>query len=102
MIVSGVWSLISFLVRGYGYGYGYGGMMGGFGGFWFLGLVCGIAVIIGALLLNARPLENATWGALIIVFSVISFIGMGGFFIGALLGIAGGALALSWRPSTRA
>ena len=34
----------------------------------------------------------------VLVFSIISFVGMGGFVLGALLGIAGGALALSWRP----
>ena len=32
-----------------------------------------------------------------IVFSAVSFVGMGGFFIGAILGIIGGAFALSFR-----
>jgi hypothetical protein len=38
------------------------------------------------------------WGTVIIIFSAISFVGMGGFFIGALLGIIGGAFAISYRP----
>lgn len=85
---------------------GYGGMMGGFGvplgfmsGLSLLGLVSGILVIIGALMLNTRPAEHTTWGTIILIFSIISLLGMGGFFIGAILGIIGGALALSWRPA---
>lgn len=85
---------------------GYGGMMGGFGiplgfmsGLSLLGLVSGIFVIIGALMLNTRPMEHTTWGTIILIFSIISLLGMGGFFIGAILGIIGGALALSWRPT---
>ena len=105
MLIGGIVPLIAFLSGGYGYGYGYGGMMGGFGGMmggwgglWFIGLIAGIVVIICALMLNAQPAEHTTWGTLILVFSIVSFFGMGGFLIGALLGIAGGALALSWRP----
>lgn len=81
--------------------------MGGFGvpigfmsGLSLLGLVSGILVIIGALMLNTRPAEHGTWGTIILIFSVISLLGMGGFFIGAILGIVGGALALSWRPAS--
>jgi hypothetical protein len=87
---------------------GYEGMMGNFSvplGFMtiasLLGLVSGIVVIIGAIMLNTRPREHITWGTIILVFSVISFVGMGGFWIGALLGIAGGAIALSWRPPAK-
>jgi hypothetical protein len=83
-------------------------MMGGFGvasgfmgGLFFVGLLSGIVVIVGALMLNAHPAEHMAWGTLILVFSVISFLGMGGFYIGALLGIAGGAIALSWRPTAK-
>jgi hypothetical protein len=85
---------------------GYQGMMSNFSiplGFMtilsLLGLLSGIAVIIGAIMLNTRPREHITWGTIILVFSIISFAGMGGFWIGALLGIAGGAITLSWRPT---
>jgi hypothetical protein len=37
---------------------------------------------------------------LILVFSILSFIGLGGFVVGAILGIVGGVLALRWKPST--
>ncbi|MCL4436373.1 MAG: DUF6114 domain-containing protein [Thaumarchaeota archaeon] len=117
MLVSGGLSSMWFMsgsqgfggMMGGGYGGmmgGYGGMMGGFGvpfgfmsGLSLLGLVSGILVIIGALMLNTRPAEHTTWGIIILIFSIISLLGMGGFFIGAILGIVGGALALSWRPS---
>jgi hypothetical protein len=90
------------------YGMGPGMMMGfGYGSGWMLGfslaaLVFGIMVVIGAIILNARPAEHTTWGTVILIFSIVSFIGMGGYFIGAVLGIAGGAIALSYRsPSVK-
>ena len=82
------------MMSGYGfYGYGSGWMTG----FSLIALVFGIIVVIGAMMLNARPAENITWGIIVLIFSVASFIGMGGYFIGAILGLAGGAIALSYR-----
>jgi len=118
MLVSGALSTIWFMSEGFdadGMMGGFGGMMGGhqtmmdgfgvasgfMGGLLFVGLLSGIVVIVGALMLNALPAEHMAWGTLILVFSVISFLGMGGFYIGALLGIAGGAIALSWRPTAK-
>ena len=87
-------------------------MMGGFYwmmGWWFgyapglmfgltvLGVICGLLVIVGAAMLSLRPLEHRAWGVFVLVFSVISFIDMGGFFVGAILGIVGGALSISLR-----
>lgn len=86
---------------------GYQGMMGMMqammGSFWFgmmvwafvLGLVSGIMVLLGAIMVYIKPKERKTWGTIIIIFSAMSFLGMGGFFIGATLGIVGGALALT-------
>jgi hypothetical protein len=85
---------------------GWHGMMGSYGfpngfvtGLSIVGLVPGIIVIIAAVMLNVRPIEHTIWGTLILIFSIISFVSMGGFFIGAILGIIGGALAISWRES---
>jgi bacteriorhodopsin len=63
-----------------------------------VGLVSGVIMVIGATMLRAHPQEHVMWGTVIIIFSAISFVGMGGFFIGALLGIIGGAFAISYRP----
>ena len=84
---------------------GYQGMMGSLGvpfgfmqGLMLVGLVSGVIVIVGAVMVDARPTEHFAWGVIILVFSVISFLGMGGFIIGAILGITGGVFAISWRP----
>jgi hypothetical protein len=86
------------MMGGYGFGFGYDS--GWYIGFSLVSLVFGILVLIGAIMLNARPTEHVTWGIIVLVFSVASFIGMGGYFIGAILGITGGALALSYRTTT--
>ena len=92
--------------------WGMGGFMGGYGmmgGYYYgsnayygmmyglesLGLVVGALVIIFALLMRSKPADRKTYGVLILVFSLISLVGMGGFFIGAILGIVGGVLALT-------
>ena len=95
---------------------GFGGMMGGYhtmmgnlgtlnsfiGGLSLIGLVSGIFVIIGAVMVNARPIEHVSWGLIILVFSITSILGTGGFIIGAILGIMGGVLAMSWKPESKA
>jgi len=92
-------------------GYYYGGMMGGyygmmrgfgFGGGWFyglaaIGIVSGIIILVGAIMLYNQPASSSTWGALILAFSIVSLFGMGGFFFGAILGVVGGILALTWK-----
>ena len=60
-----------------------------------LGFASGIVVFLGAIMIYVRPDKRRTWGTIVIIFSAVSFLGMGGFFIGAVLGIIGGALALS-------
>jgi hypothetical protein len=76
-------------------------MMGGFG---FLGMMAGISllgpivgafVLLGALMLRGKPGQRQAWGLIIVIFSAISILGMGGFFVGAILGIIGGALGLA-------
>jgi len=64
------------------------------------GLVCGAVVFVSATMLLAKVGQRRTWGILILVFSVLSFIGLGGFVVGAVLGIVGGILTLRWKPSS--
>ena len=107
-IVSTIWFIYGGVVLGdfgdmwSGFMGGYHGMMGsiglplGFmGGLSFVGLVSGAIIIIGAWMLNLRPQELDMWAILIIVFSVISFLNMGGFMIGGILGLIGGSYAYS-------
>jgi hypothetical protein len=117
-LIGGVFILVSGFVLSLWSLYGglwFNGMMGGmpmmrwFGfpsnlmvGFELVALVSGVLVVIGAIMMRVHPGEHVAWGTIVLVFSITSFLGMGGFMIGALLGIAGGALALSWRPSAKA
>ena len=83
-------------------GYRYGMMGGlGFGVFGILGLIFGAIVIISAFMLNSKPHEHSTWGTVIVIFSVLSIFGsaMGGFGVGLILGIIGGILGITWKPS---
>jgi hypothetical protein len=112
ILIDGILGSIWYLSGNASYGGFWGGMMGGwhgmmgggFGlsygymaGFSLVGLVSGIIVVIGAIMLNVQPADHTSWGIVILIFSIVSFVSMGGFFIGAILGIIGGAFAISWR-----
>ena len=109
-IVSSIWFLYGSAAMGnfgelwFGMMGGYNSMMGSFGvplgymtSFSLLGLVAGIIVITSAVMLNMRPQERSAWSILILIFSAISFLNMGGFFIGGILGLIGGAFAFGWK-----
>jgi hypothetical protein len=64
-----------------------------------LGLVSGIIVLFSGVMLRTNPSQHTVFGVLVLVFSVLSFFGFGGFIIGAILGIIGGIMALTWKPS---
>jgi len=104
MSMLGYWFIGSYRGRGFGM-MGPFGMMGGLGyGFGVLGvvgLVFGIIVIVSAIMLNSRPEQHSTWGILIVIFSVLSVFGsaMGGFGVGLILGLIGGILAITWKPT---
>lgn len=70
------------------------GVMGAFG------LVTGAVVLVSSTMILAKVGQRRTWGILILVFSVLSFVGLGGFIVGAILGVIGGILTLRWKPST--
>lgn len=82
---------------------GYYAMMQGIGGWFYgfavIGIAAGVLVLFGAVMMYDRPRQVSTWGALVLVFSAISLFGAGGFFVGAVLGIVGGILALTWKEN---
>ena len=65
-----------------------------------IGLVSGAIVLVSSVMLLANGGQRRTWGVLILVFSALSLFGMGGFIVGAVLGITGGAMVLRWKPPT--
>jgi hypothetical protein len=72
---------------------GFVGLMGIFG------LVTGAIVLVSSVMLLTNSGQPRTWSVLILVFSILSFIGTGGFVVGAVLGIVGGTLVLRWKPA---
>jgi len=79
---------------------GYHGMMGSFGmplsymgGFSLVGIVSGVITLFSAWMLNMRPQERNMWAIIIMVFAAVSFLNMGGFWIGGILALIGGAFA---------
>ena len=64
-----------------------------------VGIVSGILVIVGAIMINSGKLGRVKIGGIIaIIFSITSIFAGGGFFIGLILGLIGGILALTWKP----
>jgi len=61
------------------------------------GLVSGLIVLGSGVMLRINPNQSMVFGLLILIFSVLSFFGSGGFVVGAILGIAGGIMTLRWR-----
>ncbi len=64
-----------------------------------VGIITGIIVLVGAVMLSSQSRQNAAWGTVILIFSAFSLIGGGGFFIGSILGILGGIIAITWRTT---
>ncbi len=79
---------------------GYGMMQGGYLG-WMVGtmsalsLATGAIVIAGGYSIYRKPESSTAGGTGILVASVIGLFGMGGCFVGPILGIIGGIMALA-------
>lgn len=64
-------------------------------------LISGVIVLASSWMLKADPERWKTWGVLALVFSVLSFLGLGGFVAGGILGIVGGISALTWKQPAK-
>jgi hypothetical protein len=74
--------------------YTYGG-----GGLWsWIGIISGIAVLIGAIVVYSRPALAQRWGYVILVVSCVDLLAGSGGFFAAILGVIGGILAITWEP----
>jgi hypothetical protein len=65
--------------------------------FLWLGSAAGLILLIGSTSLYIKPTSSPTWGLVIVSVALLNlFVGMGSF-LAAVLGIIGGALAISWK-----
>lgn len=109
-LIGGILILINGLILAIGAGVvaGIAAMVPGIGpaisglimGLAVLNLLMGVLVIVGAIMINSGVLNKVRmWSILVIIFSVISFLGGGGFIIGFVLALVGGILGLVWKPT---
>ncbi len=70
-------------------------LVGDLGG---LGILFGILLFIFAALLWSKPDYHVILGVLVLVISFVSLFSGGGFFLGLLLGVIGGILAIIHNP----
>jgi hypothetical protein len=104
MIISGLVSLVTLGIPGY-YGIMGPGMMMPFQPFMWTAIAVisttsigiGAILIIGGYLIYRKSESASKWGVVILVLSIVGLFGMGGFFVGPILGIIGGILALTKR-----
>ena len=61
-----------------------------------IALVVGLIILYGSIQLRSRPASAKTWGIILIVLALASYIGGGGFFLGLILTLIGGILAYVW------
>jgi len=64
--------------------------------FSIVGIIFGAIVILGGIMIYNRPSQSRMWGIVVIIFSILSIFGGGGFLVGMVLGIIGGMLAITW------
>ncbi len=65
-----------------------------------VGLIMGIIMIVGAFMMYSKPTSAKMWGVIVLILSIVSWVtAIGGFFIGFLLGLIGGILALTFKPT---
>lgn len=65
--------------------------------YFYLSLVSGIIILIGAAMLNKNSHLTISGAILVIVFSIVGLFGSGISLLGGMLGIIGGSLALTQR-----
>lgn len=65
--------------------------------FGVVGVVWGLLIIFCAFMLRSHPHQHFIWGILIVLFSLLSWVGgLGGFAIGFLLALIGGVMGILW------
>ncbi len=78
----------------------YGAAIAAVGG---IGLVCGVLIIVGAIMMNSSSKSRVRLAAVIVlVFTLVGAIfTVGGLVIGFILALIGSILGLTWKPSSQ-
>lgn len=109
MVAGGIFALSMFSIWSQAGMPGWGPMMSGggwgmmSGGYftWAIGTMSAVSLAAGALAIAggyaiyAKPASASVWGIGILIASIVGLLTMSGFFIGPVLGIIGGILALT-------
>lgn len=78
------------------------GLGGAFAALAAVGFLCAILVLVGSVMLYSKPEGHTMWGVITLVFAIIGFGPwniFGGFVIGSILAIIGGALGIAFKPA---
>lgn len=67
-----------------------------------LGVVFGLIDVALGVVMFVKPGLSKILGAVVLVVSLASIIGLGGFILGLILGVVGGILGIAWKPSPAA
>lgn len=64
-----------------------------------IGVLMGLLIIIFGVIMYVKPEQHVIWGVLVLILSIVSIFGLGGFILGMILGIIGGILGIVFRPT---
>jgi hypothetical protein len=77
------------------------GLGGGFTVLGVIGIILGLIMIVGGIMISSNPQSHTMWGVIILILSIVSWItSFGGLVIGFILGLIGGILAITFKPTT--
>ena len=77
----------------------YASSSGFFAALSLVAVICGVVVLMSAILLRVQPHQRTAWAVVIVAASIVSFVGMGGYFVGAVLGLVGGSFELYMKQT---
>jgi len=63
-----------------------------------VGILVGVVIVYAARRLKYTPASTRRWGMVIIILAFVSLFGGDGFFLGLILALVGGILAVTWHP----
>lgn len=64
-----------------------------------LGILFGLIDVALGVVMFIKPGLSKILGAVVLVVSLASIVSLGGFFLGLILGLVGGIMALIWKPN---